>query len=149
MFYHLVSFIHAWPFQAPVLKKYPASLSLTANAYAFGVFFMILSGLFASIDHKDWTLTRSEIIAILYAVSFCRSICFFIYIQVESSSKYAFDKLLELHFYKLQMLPLCLIWPCLGYGLPLLTDVSFLDSSFFFFNVMTCIDTSFTESSLV
>ncbi|ONK58879.1 uncharacterized protein A4U43_C08F670 [Asparagus officinalis] len=53
--------------QAPVLKKYPASLSLTANAYAFGVFFMLLSGLIASNGHEDWTFTQSEIIAILYA----------------------------------------------------------------------------------
>ncbi|XP_020591033.1 WAT1-related protein At3g45870-like isoform X1 [Phalaenopsis equestris] len=53
--------------QAPVLVKYPATLSLTAYTYFFGTVMMVLSGLCTSRNSTDWMLTKSEIIAILYS----------------------------------------------------------------------------------
>ncbi|KAK8952304.1 WAT1-related protein [Platanthera zijinensis] len=53
--------------QAPVLVMYPATLSLTAYTYFFGALLMVLSGLCTARDYADWMVTKSELIAIIYA----------------------------------------------------------------------------------
>ncbi|XP_074587986.1 WAT1-related protein At5g45370-like [Curcuma longa] len=53
--------------QAPVLKKFPDSLSLTAHSYSFGALMMVLTGLISTSSFKEWILTVPEIIAVLYA----------------------------------------------------------------------------------
>ncbi|WOG83086.1 hypothetical protein DCAR_0102260 [Daucus carota subsp. sativus] len=53
--------------QAPLLAKYPASISVTAYAYSFGVLFMIVTALFMTNHSTDWNLTQSEIFAVCYA----------------------------------------------------------------------------------
>ncbi|XP_078173222.1 WAT1-related protein At3g45870-like isoform X1 [Carex rostrata] len=53
--------------QAPVLVKYPASLSLTAYSYSFATLFMVVTGVFATNGLHEWILTTTEIIAIIYA----------------------------------------------------------------------------------
>ncbi|XP_027181051.1 WAT1-related protein At4g19185-like [Coffea eugenioides] len=56
--------------QAPVLARYPASISVTAFSYAFGAFFMVVTAFFTTSESTDWHLTQSEIFAVCYAVSF-------------------------------------------------------------------------------
>ncbi|KAG0516095.1 hypothetical protein BDA96_10G333200 [Sorghum bicolor] len=53
--------------QAPVLIKYPASLSLTAYSYSFATLFMVVTGVFATNGLHEWALTTTEIIAVVYA----------------------------------------------------------------------------------
>ncbi|KAG0457590.1 hypothetical protein HPP92_022747 [Vanilla planifolia] len=53
--------------QAPVLAKYPATLSLTAYTYLFGSLFMITAAVVSARDYSDWVMTKAEINAIIYA----------------------------------------------------------------------------------
>ncbi|XP_015085820.1 WAT1-related protein At4g19185-like [Solanum pennellii] len=54
-------------FQAPVLREYPASLSLTAYSYLFGVIPMIGTSFLVTNGSTDWYLTQSEVGAVCYA----------------------------------------------------------------------------------
>ncbi|XP_022881361.1 WAT1-related protein At3g45870-like isoform X2 [Olea europaea var. sylvestris] len=53
--------------QAPVLVQYPASISVTAYSYFFGVFFMVVTAFFMTNESTDWNLTQSEAFAVSYA----------------------------------------------------------------------------------
>ncbi|CAI9274849.1 unnamed protein product [Lactuca saligna] len=53
--------------QAPVLARYPASLSVTAYSYLFGVMFLVSTAFFMNNESTDWSLTESEFWAVLYA----------------------------------------------------------------------------------
>ncbi|RDX75950.1 WAT1-related protein [Mucuna pruriens] len=52
---------------APLLKKYPANLSVTAYSYLFGAVLMVTTSFFATNESTDWRLTQSETIAVIYA----------------------------------------------------------------------------------
>ncbi|KAL6878261.1 hypothetical protein ACP4OV_012431 [Aristida adscensionis] len=53
--------------QARVLIKYPGSLSLTAYSYFFATIFMVLTGVLATNGLHEWVVTKTEILAVLYA----------------------------------------------------------------------------------
>ncbi|GMJ16030.1 Usually multiple acids move in and out Transporters 2 [Hibiscus trionum] len=53
--------------QAPVLAKYPANISVIAFSYFFGAVFMVATALLTMNESTDWSLTRSELCAVLYA----------------------------------------------------------------------------------
>ncbi|GER56221.1 nodulin MtN21 /EamA-like transporter family protein [Striga asiatica] len=53
--------------QAPLLAKYPASISVTAYSYFFGALFMVGTAIFMTNESTDWNLTQSEIFAVCYA----------------------------------------------------------------------------------
>ncbi|GAB4834903.1 hypothetical protein Ancab_033170 [Ancistrocladus abbreviatus] len=53
--------------QAPLLKKYPASLSVTALSYFFGALPMLVAALFLVGNSAEWTLTPSELVSVFYA----------------------------------------------------------------------------------
>ncbi|KAK7406979.1 hypothetical protein VNO78_08617 [Psophocarpus tetragonolobus] len=53
--------------QAPLLKKYPANLSVTAYSFFFGVALMVIASQVMVNELKDWILTQSEILAVVYA----------------------------------------------------------------------------------
>uniref|UniRef100_A0A0D6QXT9 WAT1-related protein n=1 Tax=Araucaria cunninghamii TaxID=56994 RepID=A0A0D6QXT9_ARACU len=53
--------------QAPILVRYPASLSLTAYSYLFGSGLMVLTGMIAANEPSDWVLTYSEMSSVLFA----------------------------------------------------------------------------------
>ncbi|XVF52233.1 hypothetical protein PTKIN_Ptkin05aG0002800 [Pterospermum kingtungense] len=53
--------------QAPVLAKYPANISVTAFSYSFGAILMVTTAFFMTNESTDWSLTQSELLAVLYA----------------------------------------------------------------------------------
>lgn len=65
--------------QAPLLAKYPASISVTAYSYFFGAVFMVVTAFFVTNESTEWNLTQSEAFAVLYAVS-TFTVCLFIYV---------------------------------------------------------------------
>ncbi|CAJ1930764.1 unnamed protein product [Sphenostylis stenocarpa] len=53
--------------QAPVLKKYPANISVTAYSYLFGTLLMVTVSSFVNTESSDWSLASSEVLAVIYA----------------------------------------------------------------------------------
>jgi drug/metabolite transporter (DMT)-like permease len=53
--------------QAPLLKKYPANLSVAALSYFFGTVLMCTTAFFMVKEPLDWKLTQSEVLAVIYA----------------------------------------------------------------------------------
>lgn len=71
MFFSL-TFFFFWfkSIQAPLLAKYPANLSVTAYSYFFGTVFMVATAVTMNTESINWTLTSSEVWAVIYAVRF-------------------------------------------------------------------------------
>ncbi|KAM3199659.1 WAT1-related protein [Capsicum annuum] len=53
--------------QAPVLAKYPASISVTAYSYLFGCLLMVATAFLVTNESTDWNLSQSEAFAVCYA----------------------------------------------------------------------------------
>ncbi|CAL0331644.1 unnamed protein product [Lupinus luteus] len=53
--------------QTPVLRKFPSNLSVTAYSYFFGTVLMVAVSLFMTHESTNWSLTQSEILAVIYA----------------------------------------------------------------------------------
>ncbi|XWS49441.1 hypothetical protein CRYUN_Cryun12cG0004100 [Craigia yunnanensis] len=53
--------------QAPVLAKYPSNISVTAFSYFFGAILMVATAFLMTNESTDWSLTQSELFAVLYA----------------------------------------------------------------------------------
>ncbi|XWS38849.1 hypothetical protein CRYUN_Cryun19dG0165600 [Craigia yunnanensis] len=53
--------------QAPVLATYPANISVTAFSYFFGAILMVATAFLKTNESTDWSLTQSELFAVLYA----------------------------------------------------------------------------------
>ncbi|KAL0297440.1 UNVERIFIED_CONTAM: WAT1-related protein [Sesamum radiatum] len=53
--------------QAPLLAKYPASISVTAYSYFFGALCMVVTAFFMTNESTDWNLRQSEVFAVCYA----------------------------------------------------------------------------------
>ncbi|MBA0735981.1 hypothetical protein Gogos_019779 [Gossypium gossypioides] len=53
--------------QAPILAKYPANISVTALSYCFGAVLIVATALIMTNESTDWSLTQSELFAVLYA----------------------------------------------------------------------------------
>ncbi|KAK7262804.1 hypothetical protein RJT34_30385 [Clitoria ternatea] len=53
--------------QAPLLKRYPANLSVTAYSYFFGAVLMVTTSFLVTEESTDWSLTGAETIAVIYA----------------------------------------------------------------------------------
>ncbi|KAG5383462.1 hypothetical protein IGI04_034932 [Brassica rapa subsp. trilocularis] len=60
--------------QIPVLKKYPAYLSVTAYSYFFGASIMITTAFVFVREPKEWHLTQSEILAVIFAGVFASAL---------------------------------------------------------------------------
>lgn len=73
--------------QAPVLAKYPASISVTAYSYFFGALFMVVTAFFVTNESTDWNLSQSEAFAVCYAVSLFSSILIFSCLDKETCYK--------------------------------------------------------------
>ena len=57
------------PHQRPILRSYPAPISLTALAYAIGAIFLFICGLFFVEKRSDWVINETTgLIAVGYAV---------------------------------------------------------------------------------
>ncbi|CAH8358507.1 unnamed protein product [Eruca vesicaria subsp. sativa] len=69
-----ISFAAFIAVQAPVLKKYPAYLSVTAYSYFFGALIMITTAFVFVREPKEWSLTQSEILAVIFAGVFASAL---------------------------------------------------------------------------
>ncbi|PIA30870.1 hypothetical protein AQUCO_05300009v1 [Aquilegia coerulea] len=53
--------------QGQFLREFPANLSVTAFSCSFGSILVVIAGIFSTQNSADWSLTPSELLAVLYA----------------------------------------------------------------------------------